>query len=131
MRLVNFGAGEICDRLSILALKILHGGSDGKDTGHFEKERAVLLTKVSARQLGGSWFAYYTELAAVNAVIWRMSDEMRSLRKALQPGGASDGKGWGEAGLIALEQQTLNDRRADLIDLINKEVGDHAGSEKL
>ena len=124
-RLINFGAGEVCDRLSILALKILYGRETSKDVTHFENERSVLLTKISSSQLSGRWFTCYTELAAVNAAIWQSEDTLRGYaRNAANTNPES-------VAAIAYRLQQLNDRRAELIELINKEVGDHLGSEKL
>jgi len=120
MRLVNFGPGEICDRLSILALKLLH--AHGLPVDHFEKERAALLTIVRGRNSLVGWFEYYTELAAVNARIWQLADELRDLGET---------KDYASAGQVAVEQQKLNDRRAELIELINKQTGDFLGLEKM
>jgi hypothetical protein len=141
MRLVNFGAGEIGDRLSILALKILYGREGNQAVTHFEKERAVLLTKIAARTLGGSWFEYYTELATVNAAIWQNEDKLRQLRKEAaiwdKPDstgltGAEDLKRLTPVALLtAFRSQELNDRRAELIELINKVAGDGETREKL
>jgi len=125
-RLVNYGAGEVCDRLSILALKILYGTSAQLEVSHWERERSVLLTKIAARQLGGAWFACYVELAAVNATIWKDEDELRYQRES-----PPEVRRVEYVAEIAFRLQDLNDRRNVLIELINKEVGDHLGSEKL
>lgn len=133
MRLINFGAGEICDRLTILALKILHGTAQGKDVAHWQKEQAVLLTKVAARN--GNWFSAYTELAAVNASIWQGEDELREYRSQLPHTelvtNPKELQLLVDTVQIAFRLQELNDRRSELVELINKEVGDHLGSEKL
>jgi hypothetical protein len=52
-RLTNPGLGDICDRLTILALKILHGVEGGRETQHWESERASLLAQVRSRELTG------------------------------------------------------------------------------
>ena len=125
MKLVNFGVGEISDRLSILALKILFGQEAGKDVSHFEKEWAVLLTQITARTLNARCFEDVLKLAAVNAAIWHAEDDLRQMR--------TDGGGVGifeDAGHLGFRLQELNDRRAELIEAINKEAGDHIGAEK-
>jgi hypothetical protein len=127
MRLINFGAGEVCDRLTILALKILHGTVRGRDVAHWQKEQVVLLTKIAARN--GSWFGHYTELAAVNASIWQGEDELRSHR--VGSGGQPPTEVWPTLVQLGFRIQELNDQRAALIEAINKEAGDHLGSEKL
>jgi hypothetical protein len=130
-RLVNIGAGEVTDRLTILSLKILHGRAAGKPTDHFARERDVLLTQIRARTLNGSWFAQVLELAAVNAALWQAEEALRALRRDLQPGGAKDGNGWGDAGLLAVRIQDLNDQRAALVASINTHTGECDGAEKL
>lgn len=142
MRLINYGVGEISDRLSILALKILYASAAEKDTAHWRNEQAALLTKIAARTLNGSWFASYTELAAVNSAIWQGEVALREWRTQWKPtepdstGLRSPGEGYVAAAaltvaLLGIHQQALNDRRAQLIEAINKEAGDFLGSEKL
>ena len=123
MRLVNLGAGEITDRLTILALKILYAGQAGKPTEHFETERAALLAMIRSRELSGAWFEQVLSLGATNAALWQAEDALRAFR---QTGGNPDG-----AVSIACRIQELNDQRAGLIEAINKLTGDHLGSEKL
>ena len=125
MRLINFGIGEISDRLSILALKILHGTEAEKDVKHWRDEQNALLSKITARTLNGSWFERYTELAAVNAVLWQGEDALREMRTEGGVGIFED------AGHLGFRLQALNDRRAELIEAINKEAGDFLGMEKL
>jgi hypothetical protein len=129
MRLVNYGPGEIADRLTILALKVLHGSAAGKPVDHFEKERNALLTQLRGRELAGSWFEHVLELGAVNAALWQAEDALREYRAAdtaltsathLKP--VVD---------LAFRIQELNDRRAELVMLINVNTGDHTGMEKV
>ena len=88
-------------------------------------EHNALIVKLGARTLNANWLEAYTELAAVNAAIWRNEDELRRLR-----GNTTD---WDkpQSLLVAFRSQELNDRRAELIEAINKDAGDHLGSEKL
>lgn len=123
MRLVNIGPGEIVDRLTILALKILYGGQQGKDVAHFETERNALLVQLRGRELNAGWFEQVLGLAAVNAALWQAEDKLRDLRT-----GASNAEA---VAALAFRIQELNDERARLIETINKATGDHKGSEKL
>lgn len=126
MRLINLGPGEITDRLTILALKILYAGQAEKPTEHFETERNALLVMLRGRTLNGAWFEQVLSLAAVNAALWRVEDEMRAFREEGQTTKNRD-----DIIECAFRIQELNDERAKLIETINKATGDHLGSEKL
>lgn len=132
-RLVNYGPGEMSDRLTILALKILHGEAAGKDVSHFKTERAALLTQIRSRTLNGVWFEAVLELGAVNSSIWQGEDDLRQYRAAAGNGQALEQVD-GMHHLIvplAFSLQALNDRRADLIAHINKSAGELVGPEKV
>ena len=122
MRLINCGAGEITDRLTILALKILIGSEQGKDVKHFTNERAALLTKLGAQTLNGAWFAQVLELAAVNSALWHAEDDLRQIRTT---GTLED------AGTVGIRIQVLNDARAAIVQAINEKTGEAIGVEKL
>lgn len=132
-RLVNFGPGEIADRLTILTLKILYGKAAGKDVVHFSSERNALLGLLRSRELGGSWFELVLELAAVNAALWQAEDELRGLRKGGGTGTTTyeTADYYKTATTCAFRIQDLNDQRAQLVGMINKATGDHLGEEKL
>jgi hypothetical protein len=125
MRLINPSTGEISDRLTILALKILAGAEKGTDVAHFETERAALLTAIRTKTLNGKWFEGVLGLGAVNAMLWHAEDDLRILRN-LPRGHAVDQ----DATTIAFRVQALNDRRAELVGQINKEAGDGDSKEK-
>lgn len=131
MRLINPGAGEITDRLSILALKILTGSEAGKDVGHFEIERTSLQQKIHARTLNGVWFDSVLELAAINAMLWHAEDDLRGIRMKRDLGAKLAQADLDEVVLIAFRLQALNDRRSDLVTQINKEAGDGDAKEKV
>lgn len=121
-RLLDPGLGEITDRLTILALKILHGEAAGKDVAHFVRERNGLLTKVRAATVNGSWFEQALALGAVNAALWQRTDEQRSylgLEKLTQV------VEWQSAALCGIAIMRLNDERARLVASINAQVGDN------
>lgn len=117
-RLVNFGLGEVCDRLTILALKILHGEVKALDVTHFQRERAALLPKLLATG-AGRWTEYYGDLAAVNAALWQAEDRMRGYK---QDGAKVSNRD--EVVECAFRIQEWNDKRAVLIQQINALVGD-------
>lgn len=121
MRLINFGTGEILDRLSILALKIQYGSEAGKEVKHFLDERNALLAKFEA-PTNGRWLEHALELMVVNARLWQSEDELRDFRNLPAASGIN---------ALAFRIQDLNDRRAELIKAINKLTGDYLGEEKL
>lgn len=128
-RLINPGTGDLLDRLSILGLKLVYGQQVGKDTTHFRNERNAILPMIAGKNGTALWLEHYTELAAVNAALWGAEDEMRYTRIAwLSAPAAIDYK---EAAQCAFRIQSLNDRRAELIALINSNTGESLGSEKL
>jgi hypothetical protein len=115
----------LADRLTILALKRLHGAAAGKDVAHFQREWAGLLTKIHGRTLNGSWFEYLLDLGAVNAQLWQLTDEMRGYALRDYELEARPAAKCGVAILM------LNDRRAELIATINELCGESDGREKL
>lgn len=134
MRLVNYGTGEICDRLSILGLKILHTERAGHDVTHFQKERAALIAKLTSRKgsIQGDVWSGLWELAAVNGALWFAEDELRVLRHepVAQPKRPTPTITLVRVSEVAIRIQSLNDRRAEVITTINRATGEHHGSEK-
>jgi hypothetical protein len=127
VKLLNVGAGEICDRLTILALKILNGTEAGRDVAHWEAERTQLQTKIHSRTLNAVWFDSVLELAAVNASIWQGEDSLRAWRI---PDHAYTMPDLEQIRILAFRLQALNDRRAALVQQINKDAGDPDSKEK-
>jgi hypothetical protein len=125
-RLINYGTGDVCDRLTVLALKILHYGAAGKPTDYLEAERNALLAKVRAQELNGAWFEQVLELAAVNAALWAETDKLREYLALKEP----DLRQAADAGYLGLSIMRLNDRRNQLVETINKLTGEHRGPEK-
>ena len=136
-RLINPGAGEQSDRLTVLALKRLYGRDAGKDTAHFDTEWGALLAQIRSRTLGGVWFEQLLELGAVNAALWHAEDDLRTFRVRYGAYEKDQMKSYNagdveEVAQLAFRIQALNDRRADLIASINASAGDSAtGAEKL
>lgn len=127
MSLVNPTVGEITDRLTILALKRLHGTAEGKNVAHFDREWASLHTALRSRTLNGAWFEQVLELGAVNAALWTRTDEQRTYldyEKSLDTNVNNVAK----CGCVIMR---LNDRRAQLVQRINELAGELEGPEKL
>lgn len=127
MKLVNPGAGDVCDRLTILELKILAASESGRDRDHWESERTALLTKIHARTLNAAWFDAVLALAAVNGMLWHAEDDLRAWRSPDHVYTMADLE---QIRILAFRIQTLNDRRADLVHQINKEAGDGDAKDK-
>ena len=126
MALLNPGAGEMCDRLTILSLKILAGQEAEKSVSHFVNERNGLLTKLKGRELNGAWFESVLQLGAVNAALWARTDEQRTYLAGIS--------NWQAAAECGCAIMRLNDERARLVRQINELSGDlpkDAGQEKL
>jgi len=135
VRLYPLGPGEILDRLTILSLKILHGGMAGRSIEHWKAEYAYLNEEKYSPCVSRatSYFAdlqaAILDLAAVNGAIWTAEDELRRWQ----------GEGCGPCSLpqamtvavVALRAQSLNDRRAQLIAEINTLLGAEAPEEKI
>jgi hypothetical protein len=126
-RLLNYGVGEIVDRLTILELKILTGTEKGYPLEHWETERTQLLTKIHARTLNGAWFDHVLGLAGINAMIWHAEDDLRAWRSPDHVYTMAD---LDLIRILAFRLQTLNDRRAELVYRINKEAGDGDTKDK-
>lgn len=131
-RLHNPGPGEILDRLTILALKITHGRLTGISLTHWEDElHALIAISGGILHLGSekdrTTYVHQLELAAVNGALWQEEDELRRLRLIAQAY-----EGWtGETARCGLRIQQLNDRRAELVTLINSNAGVNRPPDKL
>jgi hypothetical protein len=133
MRLINYGPGEITDRLTILSLKILIGKEKGRDIDHFRSEQVSLLQQIRSRSLNGVWFEQVLELAAVNGQLWQAEDELRHYRDVQHHDSIVGDPMNYYAGItrLAFRIQALNDRRAALITLINTNAGEAVVQEKI
>ena len=126
-RLTNLGAGDYADRLTILALKILHYGAAGKPVEHLQKERDALLVKgFAGPALGKGAVEALLELGAVNAELWAKTDQLRAVADDPRIGPLA----FVTAGELGIRIMRLNDRRAELVDAINKATGEFLGAEK-
>ena len=136
-RLINYGVGDIADRLSILALKVLHYSAAGKDVSYLMKERNALLTQWRTKELplNGPFGEAWLELGAVNAALWATEDALRAYRLHneaydLESEELRVHPETVKALRLAFRIQELNDRRAQLIDQINQATGEFLGPEK-
>lgn len=113
-KLLDPGIGEICDRLSILSLKIVHGRLAGKAVAHFEAERDGLerVRQEAPRQIAVN----VLELAAVNAALWQYTDVLR----AANDNGSCEEALVARMGIAILQ---LNDHRAQIVAAINAAAG--------
>jgi hypothetical protein len=119
-RLINFGLGEVCDRLALLALKILYGELQGSDVTPYKHERAALLPKLLARSTG-RWVEMWGELNAVHAALWLYEADLRAFKAASVAARTAKSD---EIVECAFRIQDLYDHRAGLIEQINSLVGD-------
>jgi hypothetical protein len=117
-RLINFGLGEICDRLALLHLKLLYGELQHVDVSAWRQERNALLPKLLARATG-RWLEFDGELNAVHAALWLYEADLRVFKAQGQTRENTD-----EIVECAFRIQELYDRRASLIEQINGCVGD-------
>jgi hypothetical protein len=109
MRVLNPGPGEIIDRLTVVARKIVEGGERAK---HFEVEMEELLTeceRLDLEEVNRDFAKNCYTLAAINAAIWQREDELRK-----RPRGVVK---------LAFRIQELNDQRARLVKEINSTAG--------
>ena len=125
--LLNIGAGNIADRLTILALKLLHYGAAGTPTDHLRDERNALLVQLRSRKGGKDYTEELLELAAVNGRLWTLTDQLRALDNSETPRATTT---LIHAGQIGIDILRLNDHRAKLVARINKATGEWRGSEK-
>lgn len=129
-RLHNPGPGEILDRLTILALKVTYGKLAGIGTAHWTEEQTALADQLwntppgagASRIRGVQWM----ELAAINAALWQAEDNLRRERDTQAYVSQSV-----VIAQIAITIQKLNDRRAELVTLINANAGVGRPPDKL
>jgi hypothetical protein len=134
-RLINPGVGDTLDRLTILALKVVYGTHRGRDVTAFVSERDALIGAL-IEQIQGmppmpaeNGLAILFELGAINAALWQAEDELRALRTEQELDQASGSLR--EVVECAYRIQALNDRRAEMIERLNRRAGDKRGPEKL
>jgi len=115
-RLINFGLGEIVDRLTIVALKIQH---EVGPLGPWQQERQALISLIKPHTADN--VPEWSDLAAVNNQLWAAEDIMRGYRGRKLHLTAHDHFDISEC---AMRIQELNDERAQLIRSVNQSQGD-------
>ncbi len=130
-RLINIGAGDVADRLTVLSLKLQHADAAGKPADHFRNEQVALATKLKAGNGIAAYLDELLELATVNGLLWRAEDELRANRTIAAECKGGEPFSWQAVGAIAFRIQALNDRRAALVEAINQKTGEARGLEKL
>lgn len=115
MSLTDPSVGELLDRLSILKLKIAHGEELIKPIGHFRTEQTEIL-----RRLPQGWQTtldrQVTRLFEINELLWHGTDALRAAAKT------NEVEVHARLGLSILR---MNDERAQLIQAISEQHGDH------
>jgi hypothetical protein len=66
------------------------------------------------------------ELGAVNSSLWALTDVLRPYLGLKDP----NLRALADAGELGMQIMRLNDRRAELVESINKLTGEHRGNEK-
>ncbi len=116
MRLIDPGPGELIDRLTILELKLATCPRSQED--HFMWEREQIFVLLALRRIP-KLDAERRELAEINRTIWDAIDELR---------GAKDDATAAHFGRLAMQS---NDRRAEVIETINRLCGLEGRQEKI
>lgn len=125
MRLLNPDPGEILDRLTILARKIV----ERPEREDFKSEEKAL---VNALTIGCKELPVMFALAAVNAALWEEENILRRLREYTRnyafdmytPALVATAK-------TGIRLQTLNDQRSELIKQLTVAFGGEAREEKI
>jgi hypothetical protein len=127
-RLRNYGPGELADRLTILALKRLHGLEAKKDCSAWNNEWAILQTEARSKRTLS--LEAVLDLAAINAALWTAEDDLRLLRSQ-EAARHTEEAFYVDVCRVAFRIQSLNDARAAIVDRINSAAGEAAGSDKV
>ena len=126
MRLIHPSPGEVLDRKTILHLKIEAGRRRPVSVAHFEEELKMIEAALAdwfGKNPGADRRAYdeaAQELADVNRKLWDAEDEVRELPRSAKERLAE----------LAKWIPELNDRRADLVQRVNR-LFDVSQTEKL
>lgn len=127
MRVLNPGPGEVVDRLTIVARKIVEGGEKAE---HFHKEMDELLSCLETMEMPvelvpKEFGKALHLLSATNAALWQREDELRAWRArddmdSLNP---LDGRLMHNMRVLAFRIQELNDLRNKLVQQLNAAAG--------
>ena len=113
-RLIDFGLGEIIDRLTILALKLAYQPG----VIAFTAEREQLISRIRPRTADTPDTRHeWAQLARVNSALWQAHDRMRVYRKRF---GQLSLKDRLDVADLAFARQALHDQRVELIRVLNE-----------
>ena len=115
-RLIDFGLGEIVDRLTIIALKIQH---EVGSLGPWQRERRALIARIAPDT--AETIPEWRDLANVNNQLWQEEDKMRAYRERE---GRLTTHDLFDVADLGMHCQALNDLRSQLIASINQSQGD-------
>ncbi len=110
-RLIDFGLGEMVDRLTVLALKIAHTADATTLTA--EREQLIALIKPHTADTLDEW----ATLARVNNALWHAHDRMRGYRKRFGQLTLTDRLAVAD---LSFARQALHDQRIELIRVLNE-----------
>ena len=122
MRFLDPDAGEMLDRLSVLARKRL----EKPEREHFKEEESALLAHWGERLISKEFLPKALRLAAANAAIWECENAIREARRRL----LSETATLGDLGHLAIRLQSMNEERARLVQFFNERLGQGAVEEK-
>lgn len=120
MSLTEPDTGELLDRLTILSRKIL----ERPENEHFKREQTQIMDRLGKWQFSEGPLVLLLELAAVNAALWQADDEIRALR-------GNSKSDIADAGCKTFMVQSLNDRRAEIVQSLNETHGMGRKEEKI
>lgn len=112
MNLLHPTTGDLCDRLVILELKLIHAPVRHR---HWEAER-MKLTPVIGHVPPDSLKALYE----VHSAMWVMNDEICAVSQQDHP----------EPNHLGVQMWLLNQRRIAILEEINQALGEYVGPEK-
>jgi len=120
---IEISNGELLDKISILELKMLKI-EDKEKLVNIEKEFHTLnpLCVKLFEKFGGELQNHYLELAAINAELWDIEDEIRECEKNKDFGGKFTE--------LARSVYFTNDKRSEVKKLINVLTGSDLVEEK-
>jgi hypothetical protein len=124
VRFLDPDAGEMLDRLSVLARKRL----EKPERDHFLKEEEALLVHWGERGaiLNREMLPKVLRLAAANMAIWECENQIRVERQRLLSSTAT----LSDLGRLAITLQSMNEERARLVQFFNEKLGYGAVEEK-
>jgi hypothetical protein len=123
VRFLDPDAGEMLDRLSVLARKRL----EKPQREHFAEEEAALIAHWGERLITRDLLAPLLRLAAANAAIWQTEDDIRFFRLHRDEGLPEVER---HLAFYAERLQAQNEERARMVQFFNEKLGMGSRDEK-